>query len=69
MPRKPALWVCDLAHRCGFTVMCKHAKPHKKKGSCSTPCKRKIAPYKCVEAVVCTHCDGDGYNLKGRKKK
>jgi hypothetical protein len=69
MARKPKLWVCDIAHKCGFAYKCKHAKPHKKIKSCSTPCKRRTATYKCKRAITCPHCDGDGYTLMGRKKK
>ena len=67
MGRKARMFCCDTAHKCGFTHKCKHAKPHKEKASCSTPCKRKLGKYKCREMVPCKHCEGKGYKFKGMR--
>lgn len=68
MPRKPTLWVCDIAHKCGFTFQCKHAAPHRKKSSCKTRCRRKLGTYKCVAVTPCAKCGGKGYHIKRKKE-
>jgi len=68
MARQAQLWCCTAAHKCSWARTCSHAKPHRHRKSCDTPCRRKMGPSKCVVVRICEKCKGIGYSFKGMKK-